>query len=52
MLAPCHFQLGKSDSLSPRILSQRWLGLMTLGGIKSLVGQVKQVMLITRAVTE
>ncbi len=30
MLAPCDLLVGRGDSLGPRILSQRWLGLVTL----------------------
>ncbi len=32
MLAPCDLLAGRGDSLGPKILSQRWLGLATLGG--------------------
>ncbi len=32
MLAPCDLLAGRDDSLGPKILSQRWLGLTTLGG--------------------
>ncbi len=47
MLAPCDLMAGRGYSLHLRILSQRRLGLATLG-VKSPVGQKKQVVLITR----
>ncbi len=52
MLALCDLPAGRGDSLGPKILLQRWLGLATPGGAKSPVGQIKRVMLVTRAVTE
>ena len=53
MLAPCDLLAEKGDSFSPRKLSQRWLGLMTtLGEVKPPVSQIKQVMLIIKAITE
>ncbi len=42
---------GGGDSLGPRILSQRWLGARDPWVVKSPVGQIKQVVLITRANT-
>ncbi len=41
MLAPCDLLPGRGDSLGRKILSQRWLGLTTLG-VKSPVGQIKE----------
>ncbi len=52
MLAPCNLLVRRDDSLNSRILAQRWLGLVTLGGLNPSFGQIKQVMLTSRAVTE